>query len=296
MKNPPWRPGPARSRGLPSIAALLLVACAPDGPTSPPHAPPLDPPPALADQHQEGTTPSRVTVTSNAFTGGRLGIEGAFTTPIAELDGEVLAGEAVYVGRGCPVLQFSGETFPEDPYLADPAGKIALIDRGICSFLDKITRAQAAGARGVVMINDVSGDPIVMGASTELTTIPGVMVSRDTGDELKAFDPVALGEPLQVTITPYVTPPPTPEEILEDLGHDIDQLEEDGDITGGQANSLRSQLDAAKQQIDRGNARAAANILRAFIHHVQAMVAAGTVSADAGADLITQAQALLAAL
>ena len=53
--------------------------------------------------------------------------EGLFTRQLSGwLSGnaEVLKGEVVHVGRGC-----IGDT-----YLANPAGKIALIKRGVCTF------------------------------------------------------------------------------------------------------------------------------------------------------------------
>ncbi len=55
----------------------------------------------------------------------------------------------VHVGRGC--------SNPLDPYLADPNGRIALIERGLCTFAEKYDRAFAAGAIGVVFFNSVPG-------------------------------------------------------------------------------------------------------------------------------------------
>jgi subtilisin family serine protease len=56
----------------------------------------------------------------------------------------------VFVGRACNVTM--GDTL-----LADPTGKIALIERGACSFNEKATFAIAGGATGVVIHNSVSG-------------------------------------------------------------------------------------------------------------------------------------------
>lgn len=63
--------------------------------------------------------------------------------------------EVVYVGRGCPVE--AGATTEADEYLADPAGKVALIDRGTCTFNGKYQRAIDAGAVGVVIANNAAG-------------------------------------------------------------------------------------------------------------------------------------------
>jgi subtilisin family serine protease len=59
-------------------------------------------------------------------------------------------------------------------------GKIALIDRGVCAFSQKIRNAQNAGAVGAIIVNNVWGPPIAMGTdgTPNQPTIPGVMVSR----------------------------------------------------------------------------------------------------------------------
>lgn len=66
-------------------------------------------------------------------------------------------------------------------------GKIALIRRGTCPFLQKIKNAQDAGAIGVIMMNSVDGTPIPMGGTeTDPITIPSVMISKSDGDALVA--------------------------------------------------------------------------------------------------------------
>jgi minor extracellular serine protease Vpr len=59
-------------------------------------------------------------------------------------------------------------------------GKIALIDRGTCTFSTKIRNAQTAGAVGTIIVNNVFGPPISMGqdGTANQPTIPGVMVSK----------------------------------------------------------------------------------------------------------------------
>lgn len=57
------------------------------------------------------------------------------------------SAEIVYVGRGCNA----------DAYLADPAGKTALIVRGACSFAEKAVKAINAGATAVVIHNNTPG-------------------------------------------------------------------------------------------------------------------------------------------
>ena len=74
-----------------------------------------------------------------------------------ELPGQQLSGEVVYVGRGCPASPLEKDTLPEgDPYLADPRGKIAILESGGsgfsgCSLAEKWTRLEQAGAIGALM-------------------------------------------------------------------------------------------------------------------------------------------------
>ena len=42
------------------------------------------------------------------------------------------------------------------------SGKLAIIDRGVCTFSQKVANAKAAGAIAVLIINNVAGDPIAM--------------------------------------------------------------------------------------------------------------------------------------
>ena len=64
---------------------------------------------------------------------------------------------------------------------ADVNGKIAVIERGECYFVDKIMNAQNAGAVAVVMINNVDGPPIIMGGNSSTINIPSFMISRSDG-------------------------------------------------------------------------------------------------------------------
>lgn len=71
----------------------------------------------------------------------------------------------------------------------DPAaaGKVAIIDRGTCTFSQKVANAKAAGAIGVVIINNVAGDPIAMARTAGFDDdIPAVMISKNDGAALRA--------------------------------------------------------------------------------------------------------------
>ncbi len=62
------------------------------------------------------------------------------------------------------------------------AGKIAVIDRGVCSFESKVLNAQNAGALGVIIVNNTPGAAFVLGGNNILgVTIPAVMISQSDG-------------------------------------------------------------------------------------------------------------------
>lgn len=88
--------------------------------------------------------------------------------------------EVVYVGRGC-----SAPDVPTtDPYLADPAGKVALIDRGACTFDSKYQRAVTAGAVGVVVANNATG--LFSGGGIVNRGVWAVAISQADGNTLKS--------------------------------------------------------------------------------------------------------------
>jgi hypothetical protein len=69
------------------------------------------------------------------------------------------------------------------------AGKIALIDRGVCSFKTKTRTAQNAGAAGVILANNRAGGPPGLGGDSTITTvitIPTLSVSQADGNTIKA--------------------------------------------------------------------------------------------------------------
>lgn len=84
------------------------------------------------------------------------------------------------------------------------SGKIALVRRGNCTFLEKIQLAQDAGAIAVIIMNNTAGEPIAIGGTDTNGTIniPSVMVSRSTGDILEA---ALLNGNVNVTLNPPST-------------------------------------------------------------------------------------------
>ena len=71
--------------------------------------------------------------------------------------------------------------------LADASGKLAIVDRGSCTFSTKVRNAIAAGAVGVLVINNVAGDPTAM-AMDGLggDNLPAVMIGLNEGAALRA--------------------------------------------------------------------------------------------------------------
>jgi extracellular elastinolytic metalloproteinase len=102
-----------------------------------------------------------------------------------------ISGEVVYVGRGCDPAYPVGNVppIPLDPYLADPAGKIALIDRGTCTFVSKVKKAEDLGALMVIVANNAPGPAVAMGGADPTITIPSVMVTQDDGNLFRANTP-----------------------------------------------------------------------------------------------------------
>ena len=70
------------------------------------------------------------------------------------------------------------------------SGKVVVVDRGVCTFSTKVRNAIAAGAMGVVVLNNVAGDPTAMakdgGGGDDL---PAVMLGKNEGAALRAANP-----------------------------------------------------------------------------------------------------------
>jgi hypothetical protein len=68
-------------------------------------------------------------------------------------------------------------------------GKVALISRGTCTFVDKVLNAQAAGATAVIIANNDAAKPddiFTMGGSSSRVRIPSVMIGYTSGNALRA--------------------------------------------------------------------------------------------------------------
>lgn len=63
-------------------------------------------------------------------------------------------------------------------------GKIVIVRRGNCSFVEKVLRAQSYGALAVIVVNNEGGQPFGMGGGDAQINIPAVMIGRDFGNIL----------------------------------------------------------------------------------------------------------------
>ena len=87
------------------------------------------------------------------------------------------------------------------------SGKIAVIDRGTCDFTTKVRNAQAAGAIGALIVNNVAGDPTAMAhnGTNPKPTIPAAMVGKAEGAGMPATGTVTVdGTSPEEIITPNV--------------------------------------------------------------------------------------------
>jgi hypothetical protein len=92
-----------------------------------------------------------------------------------------LTGDVVLANDGTGTVTDACEAFPAGVL----SGKIALVDRGTCTFDIKATNVAAAGAIGMIIGNNADGDPPPMVGPTIVPGIPSVTVTLDTATRFK---------------------------------------------------------------------------------------------------------------
>ena len=112
-------------------------------------------------------------------------VEATFSKPLSELIER--SGKLVYLGLVDRDLSLDEQ--------AAVNGNVALIDRGIVTFQEKISRAAQAGAVGVVVANNRDGAPAAMPGDDKVD-IPAIMITQATGQLLKAA--LAAGDEARV--------------------------------------------------------------------------------------------------
>lgn len=178
------------------------------------------------------------------FTGGGTGdsiqinspanIAGLYNAPVSGFGPEVavpITAEVVLVDDGTAPTSDACQAITNGAQLI---GKIALIDRGTCSFTVKVMAAQNAGAVAVIVCNNNAGAPIGMSGTSTTITIPSVMISMADCQKLKTE--MANG-PVVATFRPSPKHPDRDSDmdngiIAHEYGHGISIR-----LTGGPANS-----------------------------------------------------------
>ncbi|MDX2360531.1 MAG: T9SS-dependent M36 family metallopeptidase [Crocinitomicaceae bacterium] len=113
-------------------------------------------------------------------------------------------------------------------------GNIVIIRRGGCPDIDKVERAQNAGAIGVIVVDDAPQAPTAMSGTGATITVPAVMVNQYNGENLIAE--IESGATLNVSIG-NVGPPPLDGDfdngiVAHEFGHGISTR-----LTGGAGSS-----------------------------------------------------------
>jgi hypothetical protein len=126
--------------------------------------------------------------------------EGSFSKP---LTATALTGRLVLAQSTPPASPgISEEGCGAFTNAAAVSGNIAVVYRGNCGFADKVQNAQKAGAVAVVVINNVSGEPTVMGGTPTTATpaivIPAVMISLEAGQRIR--QQLDAGTPVTVVL------------------------------------------------------------------------------------------------
>jgi Zn-dependent metalloprotease len=181
-QNQPGQLNESFSDVLGEIIDLLngdaAFAGAPGGTPWPPHGtgPGTDTPNSVRTGCVGGTF---MTVNSPASIAGDYAAQAASFGP--QLTPTGVSGNLVIASpiRACNAdLPFAnGASFP---------GKIVLVRRGDCTFVEKVKNAQNAGAAAVIVMNNVAGGPAPMGGSDPTVTIPSVGITMADGNMLIA--------------------------------------------------------------------------------------------------------------
>jgi hypothetical protein len=176
---------------------------------------------------------------------------------------------------------FNPDTAPSQSLLQD-----AVNDFNLATATTKLTLmgtnsnllAWSAGNRVATNTEAGLGNP--PGSSFFRSTVTNFPIGFLTNEDAIAYGPVGV-----TTITVFA-----PQDSIEFLMDDIEKLVVEGRLTQGQADGLRSKLDAALASLNRGNATAACNQLGAFINQVNDLVTDGILTLAEGERLIYVAE------
>jgi minor extracellular serine protease Vpr len=155
--------------------------------------------PSLGTIHTPGIAPSAITVgaTANAHRfAAAVHVTGGDDYDAGFSDGPKAVAPIKGRLKDAATLQNDGLACTALP-AGSLAGAIALIQRGTCTFSDKINNARDAGAAGVILYQASGSDLTLMGARD--TGIPAVMIGNAGGLALKSL---AAAQSVEVTLDP----------------------------------------------------------------------------------------------
>ena len=135
---------------------------------------------------------------ANVSAAAPLFLDNLFTlnvTAPAGIAGSYEVGAASF-GPAATSANFEGEVVPGVPAdactpltnSAAVAGKVALVDRGVCAFTIKTLNAQAAGATAVLIANNAPGI-VVPGGADPAVAIPALGISQADGATIRGASP-----------------------------------------------------------------------------------------------------------
>lgn len=170
-----------------------------------------------------GTAPSGITVANSydaGYSTGAVSVESP-----ASVAGLMPAVEASFTPALAGMAEVRGRVVLADPNLGcDPlrnaaalAGRIAMVDRGVCFFVDKVRALQDAGAVAVVVVNNVDGPPAGMAGTGDVSIfrIPAVMISKADGERLKPLLGVGNGVTLALSASVVIPFPELADTLAE---------------------------------------------------------------------------------
>lgn len=114
---------------------------------------------------------------------------GDFPIPESDLTGNLVPAGGSTLSTGCT----------DGSYAPAVNGNLALVQRGTCTFGNKVAVAEKAGATGVIVVNNIPGDPVAMAADEAFpTTVPAVMAGQADQGALLAQS----GKPVTIGVVP----------------------------------------------------------------------------------------------